>query len=120
LPQDWRPDDGVQLTRMRQLFQPCWLCIYMTGIRSKSLINEGAPLSHAVKKQFGYTFKEEQDAEGWLTSAAHIVELIIRDPTNAYRMKCLSLVASSQVKIGRREGVTKEHVGSMIGVLENL
>ncbi len=88
--------------------------------RIKSLINEGTPLSHAVKKQFGYTFKEEQDAEGWLTSAAHIVELIIRDPTNAYRMKCLSLVASSQVKIGRREGVTKEHVGSMIGVLENL
>ena len=88
--------------------------------RIKSLIDEGSPLSVSVRKLIGFTFDEQQTAEGWLTSAVHVVELVVQNPLSAYRAKCTDLVINSRMKGPFVVGVTQEQIGSMIGVLQSL
>lgn len=93
--------------------------------RISALIAEGFPLSEAGKQGYAFTFEESQKAEGWLTSAVHLVEMVVRNSNDAYRRKSDSILASTQKDRGegrlRRSNETSQYeVGSMIGVLESL
>src|SRR5262245_5348355 len=88
--------------------------------RIHELIASGMPLSSVGKGLTGLTFIEEQSAEGWLTSAHHVVQLVIRDHMNPYRRKLQHVVVRSEISVGRRARVEKEHIDAVLGVLRAL
>ncbi len=88
--------------------------------RIKSLIETGLPISSAGKRGVGLTFQEQQNAEGWLTSASHVVQLVVSDYLNPYRQRLQHVFIASQNAIGRQTGVRSEHIDVGIGVLKHL
>jgi len=73
-------------------------------------------LSRVGKKGFAYIPQEKLEAEGWLTSAAHVISLVIDDPLNPYYAQCTHLVVTARMQFG----VSQDHISSVIGILEYL
>jgi hypothetical protein len=86
--------------------------------RIKKLIESGMPLTK--RGGYGLTDDEQQEAEGWLTSAHHVLQLVIREYLNPYRLKLERLVIQSEVTIGRHARVEPQHIDAAIGVLRAL
>jgi hypothetical protein len=88
--------------------------------RIHDLVTNGMLLSSVTKGISALTFSEEQSAEGWLTSAHHVVQLVIRDHMNPYRRKLQHIVIQSEIGVGRRARVERQHIDAGIGVLRAL
>jgi hypothetical protein len=88
--------------------------------RIHALIATGMPLSSVAKGISALSFTEEQSTEGWLTSAHHVVQLVIRDHMNPYRQKLQHIVIQSQISVGRRAKVERHHIDAAIGILRAL
>jgi hypothetical protein len=88
--------------------------------RIHRLIIGGMPLSTVGKRGEGLTDEEQQDAQGWLTSADHVLQLVIREFMNPYRQKIQRIVIDSELNITQRAGFRPEHIDAVIGILRHL
>lgn len=88
--------------------------------RLNTLIKEGEPISYLGKQNYGYTYDEIIQAEGWLISASHLIKAIVPDITSPYRSKGLSILTKSEISFGGTPGPKTEHVSSMLAVLNSL
>lgn len=90
--------------------------------RIKRLIEVGTPMSPAAKQGGGLTYEEAQRVTGWLTSAAHSVDLVT-GPFGLYNDQCRRILAKHDVALGtpsQVDDVKQECAGMMVSVLENL
>jgi len=91
--------------------------------RISALIEQGKPISPVEKKGHALTGDEEHQIAGWLTSAYHVVELVVDGPLNPYKQHCSSVQVNyntAWTKGSRENRAKSECVGEMVSLLENL
>ncbi len=91
--------------------------------RINTLIEQGKPISPVGKKGYGITTDEEHIISGWLTSAIHVVELVVGSASNAYTKQCIHVKTAYDFSDAERLNASSkksECVGKLVSVLESL